>query len=80
MAYAAAVPEARFLLVATRRSGWVENPPANVSTAWLRSYRITEHIAEREVGVGALGTAAHQVGGRVIGPAQLSTLDPQLDA
>jgi hypothetical protein len=38
IAYATVVPEARFLLVATRRSGWVENPPVNVSTAWLRSY------------------------------------------
>jgi hypothetical protein len=38
MAYASIVPEARFLLIATRCSGWVENPPANVSTAWLRSY------------------------------------------
>ncbi|MBZ5679413.1 MAG: hypothetical protein LAO24_04815 [Acidobacteriia bacterium] len=47
MAYAAAVPEARFLLVATRRSGWVENPPANVSTAWLRSYA-SVRVAARE--------------------------------
>jgi hypothetical protein len=38
IAYANTVPDANFLLVATRRSGWVANPPANVETAWLRSY------------------------------------------
>jgi hypothetical protein len=38
LAYAAGLPDAHFLLVATRRSGWVENPPPNVTTAWLRSY------------------------------------------
>jgi len=38
LAYAASVPDGRFLLVVTRRSGWIESPPANVSIAWLRSY------------------------------------------
>jgi hypothetical protein len=38
MAYANTIPDTKFLLVATRRSGWVANPPPNVSTAWLRSY------------------------------------------
>jgi len=38
IAYAQSLPETQFLLVATRRSGWVGSPPANVSMAWLRSY------------------------------------------
>jgi hypothetical protein len=38
IAYAESLPDTRFLLVTTRRSGWVENRPANVSAAWLRSY------------------------------------------
>ena len=38
IAYATVVPDVRFLMVATRSSGSVKNPPRNVSTAWLRSY------------------------------------------
>jgi hypothetical protein len=38
LAYANTFPEENFLLVATRRSGWVEEPPRNVATAWLSSY------------------------------------------
>ena len=38
LAYAESLPNTHFFLVATRRSGWVENPPRNVSTAWLRRY------------------------------------------
>ncbi len=38
IAYANTFPEEDFLLVATRRSGWVRNPPRNVATAWLSSY------------------------------------------
>jgi hypothetical protein len=38
ISYARVLPETRFLLVATRRSGWVDELPANVSRAWLRSY------------------------------------------
>ena len=38
MAYANTFPDENFLLVATRRSGWVKNPPRNVATAWLSSY------------------------------------------
>jgi hypothetical protein len=38
LAYANSFPEENFLLVTTRKSGWVENPPANVATAWLSSY------------------------------------------
>ncbi|MGB7600043.1 MAG: hypothetical protein WBM24_07040 [Candidatus Sulfotelmatobacter sp.] len=38
IAYANTFPEENFLLVATRRSGWVEDPPRNVATAWLSSY------------------------------------------
>lgn len=37
-AYAESLPDVRFLLVATRRSGWMKNRPANVSAAWLRQY------------------------------------------
>jgi hypothetical protein len=38
MAYANTFPEENFLLVTTRRSGWVRHPPRNVETAWLSSY------------------------------------------
>jgi hypothetical protein len=37
-AYAATVPDVNFLLVATRRSGWLRNLPSNVSAEWLISY------------------------------------------
>jgi hypothetical protein len=38
LAYAAALPDRGFLLVATRQSGWVADPPGNVKTARLASY------------------------------------------
>src|SRR5260370_28631941 len=38
MAYANTFPDENFLLVTTRRSGWVEDPPRNVASAWLSSY------------------------------------------
>jgi len=38
LAYAGCIPDAHFLLVVTRRSGWIKSPPKNVSIAWLRSY------------------------------------------
>ncbi len=38
MAYAKTLPDAHFLLVATRRSGWVADRPPNMSAAWLQSY------------------------------------------
>lgn len=38
MEYANTFPEEQFLLVATRRSGWVQEPPRNMATAWLSSY------------------------------------------
>ena len=38
IAYANTAPRTDFLLVATRRSGWVSNPPANVAVVWLASY------------------------------------------
>jgi hypothetical protein len=47
LAYAATLPEAQFLLVATRRSGWIENPPPNVTTAWLRSYASVREPARK---------------------------------
>jgi hypothetical protein len=48
VAYAKTVPDVDFLLVATRRSGWLRNVPANMSTAWLASYarRSTETKSE----------------------------------
>jgi hypothetical protein len=38
IAYANTFPDERFLLVATRRSGWTDNAPGNVAIAWLSSY------------------------------------------
>jgi len=52
VAYANTFPEEDFLLVTTRRSGWVEDPPKNVAVAWLSSYASVrdrgEEIAEIE--------------------------------
>ena len=48
-AYAATVPDVNFLLVATRRSGWLRTLPPNVSAEWLMSYasfRFPERKAE----------------------------------
>jgi hypothetical protein len=38
VAYAKTFPEENFLLVTTRRSGWVHNPPQNVQATWLAAY------------------------------------------
>jgi hypothetical protein len=38
VAYANTFPEENFLLVTTRRSGWVQDLPPNVAAAWLSSY------------------------------------------
>jgi hypothetical protein len=38
IAYANTFPDENFLLVATRRSGWTDQAPKNVETAWLSSY------------------------------------------
>ena len=38
IAYAKTFPDENFLLVTTRQSGWVEDPPKNVACAWLSSY------------------------------------------
>jgi hypothetical protein len=38
IAYANTFPEENFLLVSTRRSGWVRNLPSNVQAAWLSSH------------------------------------------
>ena len=38
IAYAKTVPDLKFLLVATRKSGWAENLPPNVSASWFAAY------------------------------------------
>ncbi len=38
LAYAQCLPETRFLLVVTRRSGWIETSSPNVSATWLSGY------------------------------------------
>jgi len=38
LSYAATLPDRDFLLVATRQSGWIADPPKNVSVARLASY------------------------------------------
>jgi hypothetical protein len=45
ISYAKVLPETHFLLVATRRSGWIDGCPANVSRAWLRSYSFEARAA-----------------------------------
>jgi hypothetical protein len=47
LAYSAALPDRDFLLVTTRQSGWVADPPKNVKTGWLASYA-PEQRAQRE--------------------------------
>lgn len=48
VAYAESLPETRFRLVATRRSGWIEHLPPNVSMTWLRYYA-SVRIPAREI-------------------------------
>src|SRR5438132_2196544 len=48
IAYASTVPEMDFLLVATRRSGWLAEPSANVTVAKLASYARYEAFSRRE--------------------------------
>ena len=50
VAYADSLPAVGFLLVATRRSGWIDNPPTNVSVTWLRRYA-SVRIPSREIEV-----------------------------
>jgi hypothetical protein len=47
VAYANCLPDARFLMVATRRSGWIHDPPPNVSLTWLRRYASVRVRARR---------------------------------
>ena len=47
LAYATSVPDGRFLLVVTRRSGWIQSSPTNVSLAWLRSYASVRAAARK---------------------------------
>ncbi len=46
MAYARTFPDENFLLVSTRRSGWVKDPPPNVTTVWLSSYAAVQDRSE----------------------------------
>jgi hypothetical protein len=48
IAYAKTFPEADFLLVATRRSGWVSAPPANVAVANLSAYVHRKEQSQQE--------------------------------
>ena len=48
IAYASTVPEMDFLLVATRRSGWLAEPSANVTVAKPASYARYEAFTRRE--------------------------------
>ncbi len=38
VAYANSMPDQEFLLISTRRSGWIENPPPNMQTVRLSAY------------------------------------------
>ena len=49
--YARAVPDGRFLLVATRRSGMLRDVPGNVSVSWLSHYSsFSDHGRKAEYG------------------------------
>ena len=45
IAYANMLPNQSFLLVSTRRSGWIEKLPPNVSPAWLSSYVVADDLS-----------------------------------
>lgn len=48
IAYANTLPETDFLLVTTRRSGWVSAPPANVRMAKLAAYACKRQATQQE--------------------------------
>jgi hypothetical protein len=48
IAYARTIPEMNFLLVATRRSGWMAEPSTNVAVAKLAAYARSEAFTRRE--------------------------------
>ncbi len=43
IAYASALPQQKFLLVSTRRSGWLKTLPSNVAGAWLSFYAVVRN-------------------------------------
>lgn len=47
LAYARSLPETRFLLAVTRRSGWVETSSPNVSATWLSRYASLRNSARK---------------------------------
>jgi hypothetical protein len=53
IAYANTLPQQDFLLVSTRRSGWMKALPTNVAARWLSSYAVVRdrgvEVAEMEV-------------------------------
>ena len=46
IAYANTFPEENFLLVTTRRSGWLRNLPRNVKAAWLSSFAAVQDYSD----------------------------------
>ncbi|MGC1371796.1 MAG: hypothetical protein WA824_06620, partial [Candidatus Sulfotelmatobacter sp.] len=53
IAYANTLPQQNFLLVSTRKSGWIKHLPENVAAAWLSSYAVVRdrsaEIAETQI-------------------------------
>ena len=52
IAYANSFPEENFLLVTTRKSGWVRNTPRNVTAAWLSSYACVRDRSDENAAMG----------------------------
>jgi len=52
IAYANSFPEENFLLVTTRKSGWVRNTPRNVTAAWLSSYACVRDRSDETAAMG----------------------------
>jgi hypothetical protein len=50
-AYAKTFPQEKFLLVATRRSGWIKDLPQNVTPAWLSSYASARDRKDENAGM-----------------------------
>jgi len=72
IAYANTFPEEDFLLVATRRSGWIQDPPRNVEPAWLSSYA---SVRDRSIETADLQSRWRSLRNELIGVAEFEILN-----
>jgi hypothetical protein len=72
IAYANTFPEEDFLLVATRRSGWVQDRPRNVAAAWLSSYA---SVRDRSIEDADLQSRWRSLRNQLVGVAEFEILN-----